>query len=81
MSGRAWFDDDDDSASIASTAVKIKDPAKKIWCQTQWTSLSHQARQLGMEDKGDVTSFFDPKTMLLDKLSNKKLWQLTVGLP
>lgn len=73
------FFDNDDATSIASTAVKIKDPVKKAWCQTQWTNLSHQARRLGLAEQGDVTSYFDPKTMLLDKTVNKKLWQLLVG--
>lgn len=65
---------DFDTASIASTAVKIKDPVKKAWCQTQWTNLSHQARKIYTDDY-----YFDLKTMLLDKTTNKKLWQLTVG--
>lgn len=66
--------DRDDGASIASTAVKIKDPVKKAWCQTQWTSLSLQATKLGLPDV-----YFDNSTALLDKLTNKKLWTLLVG--
>jgi len=62
---------DSDSISIASTAVKIKDPLKRVWCQTQWTNLSYQAQKEGLPDV-----FFDKETMLLDKLTNKKLWQL-----
>jgi len=65
---------DFDTASIASTATKTKDPVKKAWCQTQWTNLSHQARSVNMDNY-----YFDPKTMLLDRLVNKKLWQLMVG--
>lgn len=66
--------DQSDTASIASTAAKIKDPMKKAWCQTQWTALSHQARNLDLP-----IDYFDQKTMLLDKLTNKQLWQLLVG--
>ena len=65
---------DTDTASVASTAVKIKDPVKKAWCQTQWTSLSYQAQALGLP-----TVYFDDKTNLLDKTTNKRLWQLLVG--
>lgn len=68
--------DRDDSVSVASTAAKIKDPIKKAWCQTQWTSLSCQATKLGLLDV-----YFDQSTMLLDKLTNKKLWTLLVGRP
>ena len=75
-----WFDDAPDTESIASTAVKIKDPVKKAWCQTQWTNLSHQARLLGLADHGDVMSYFDPKTLLLDKTANKALWKLLVRI-
>lgn len=67
--------DHDDSTSVASTAVKIKDPLKKAWCQTQWTNLSCQATKLGLLDV-----YFDQETMLLDKLTNKKLWTLMVGI-
>lgn len=66
--------DSSDTASVASTALKIKDPVKKAWCQTQWTNLSYQARNLDLP-----IDYFDPKTMLLDKLTNKTLWQLLVG--
>lgn len=65
----------DETSSIASTAVKIKNPVKKAWCQTQWTNLSFQATQLSLPDV-----YFDQNTMLLDKMTNKKLWQLMVGL-
>lgn len=62
---------DSDTASVASTAVKIKDPVKKAWCQSQWTNLSFQAERLGLPDV-----YFDKNTMLLDKTTNKKLWLL-----
>lgn len=65
---------DDDAVSVASTAVKIKNPVKKAWCQAQWTNLSYQAEKLALADV-----YFDKETMLLDKLTNKKLWQLVVG--
>lgn len=66
--------DRDDSVSIASTTAKIKDPIKKVWCQSQWTSLSCQATKLGLEEV-----YFDQSTNLLDKLTNKKLWTLMVS--
>lgn len=69
-----YNDEADDTASIASTAVKIKDPVKKAWCQTQWTSLSFQARKLG-----EPEVHFDQSTNLLDKVGNKRLWTLLVG--
>jgi len=68
-------DHESDTASIASTAVKIKDPVKKAWCQTQWTNLSYQAEKVGLPDV-----YFNKDTMLLDKTTNRKLWQLLVGL-
>ena len=64
----------DETASIASTAMKIKDPVKKAWCQTQWTNLSFQAQEQGLPDV-----YLDDQTNLLDKLTSKKLWQLLVG--
>ena len=64
-------DVDDDTASVASTAVHIKDPVKKSWCQTQWTNLSFQAETKGLPDV-----YFDSDTRLLDKTTNKGLWQL-----
>lgn len=69
-----YNDEADDTASVASTAVKIKDPVKKAWCQAQWTSLSFQARKLG-----EPEVHFDQSTNLLDKVGNKKLWTLLVG--
>lgn len=66
---------DSDTASIASTATaaQIKDPIKRMWCQTQWTNLSQQARDLGLS-----SVYFDTETMLLDKVQNKQLWKLLV---
>lgn len=69
-----YNDEAEETASVASTAVKTKDPIKKAWCQTQWTSLSFQARKLG-----EPEVHFDQSTNLLDKVGNKKLWTLLVG--
>lgn len=66
---------DDSSRATGSTTKKIKDPMKRLWCQTQWTNLSHQAQLLNIDP-----TYFDEKTMLMDKLVNKKLWQLIVGV-
>ncbi|KAK4950512.1 hypothetical protein LTR66_013961 [Elasticomyces elasticus] len=63
--------DEDDTSSIASTALRIKDPVKKAWCQTQWTNLSLQARKLEMPEV-----YFDKHTNMLNKIQNKPLWQL-----
>ncbi|KAK5079478.1 hypothetical protein LTR70_009379 [Exophiala xenobiotica] len=57
--------------SVASTSAKIKNPMKRAWCQTQWTNLSFQAEKVGLPDV-----YFDNDTRLLDKTTNRKLWQL-----
>jgi len=67
--------DASETASVASTTAKIKNPVKKAWCQTQWTNLSFQAEKLGLPDV-----FFDNDTRLLDKTTNRKLWQLMNNL-
>ncbi|EXJ93518.1 hypothetical protein A1O1_01910, partial [Capronia coronata CBS 617.96] len=50
------------------------DMRKSIWCETQWTNLSMQAKKLDMP----LLPYFEPDTMLLSKDINHKLWlQLT----
>jgi hypothetical protein len=69
-----------DAASIIASASrpnKISTPAsfkndshRVVWCETLWTNLSHQAKQLGLP----AAPYFDPETMLLSKDVNRKLW-------
>lgn len=68
-----------ESARRPDPAPSIKDPVKRAWCMTQWTSLSCQADQLNLPDV-----YFDPDTRLLDKTTNRGLWKLVVrarGMP
>lgn len=73
MNHRAF--NEDYAESVATTANKIRDPMKRMWCQTQWTTLSQQADALALLDV-----YFDLDTRLLDKLTNKRLWRLVVCL-
>lgn len=50
-------------------------PLKDMWCQTQWTNLSMQAQTLGLPK----LPYFDPKTMLLSKEVNVKMWKQLVS--
>lgn len=51
------------------------DVRKQIWCDTQWTTLSIQAkRTLNLP----TLPYFDPDTMLLSKDVNVKLWEQLV---
>lgn len=49
-------------------------PAKDVWCETQWTNLSMQAKKLELPE----FPYFDPDTMLLSKEVNHKLWDQLV---
>jgi hypothetical protein len=44
--------------------------AKSLWCNTQWANLSIQAKKLELPN----LPYFDPKTGLLSKDVNRKLW-------
>ncbi|KAG9770173.1 hypothetical protein KCU88_g6689, partial [Aureobasidium melanogenum] len=70
-----------DAASIIAAASRPSKPApqhtsfknddkKTVWCETQWTNLSIQAKKLDMP----TLPYFDPETMLLSKEVNRKLW-------
>ena len=50
--------------------------AKGLWCNTQWANLSTQAKKFDLP----TLPYFDPKTGLLSKDVNHKLWSLIVGL-
>ena len=72
----------DDSASTLSMSTSTststsasKDLARQIWCETQWTNLSIQAKNLGLPK----LPYFDPKTMLLSKEVNPRLWKQLVS--
>ncbi|KAK6380679.1 uncharacterized protein PV06_09841 [Exophiala oligosperma] len=70
-----------DAASIIASASRPtrhssttksyrNDDRRGLWCETQWTNLSQQAKTLGLP----VLPYFDPETMLLSKEINHKLW-------
>lgn len=74
-----------DAASIIAAASRPSKPApqhtsfknddkKTVWCETQWTNLSIQAKKLDMP----TLPYFDPETMLLSKEVNRKLWNQLV---
>ncbi|EXJ60890.1 hypothetical protein A1O7_05043 [Cladophialophora yegresii CBS 114405] len=48
------------------------DPRKQLWCDTQWTTLSMQAKKT---HNLPTLPYFDPDTMLLSKEVNEKLWR------
>jgi hypothetical protein len=47
-----------------------------LWCNTQWANLSIQAKKFDLP----TLPYFDPKTGLLSKDVNHKLWSLIVSL-
>ena len=62
----------------AATSNHSTHPARQIWCDTQWTNLTMQAKTLGLPE----LPYFDPETMLLSKEVNVKLWnQLVRAVP
>lgn len=75
-----------DAAAIIASASRHKTPpatsdhknhpAKQIWCDTQWSNLSMQAKKLELPE----LPYFDPETMLLSKEVNVKLWDQLVSL-
>jgi hypothetical protein len=50
--------------------------AKSLWCNTQWANLSIQAKKFELP----ILPYFDPKTGLLSKDVNHKLWSQIVSL-
>jgi hypothetical protein len=73
-----------DAAAIIASASRAPKPPpisfqnddkKAVWCETQWTSLSLQAKRLDLPS----LPYFDPETMLLSKEINHKLWAQLVG--
>jgi hypothetical protein len=51
--------------------------AKALWCNTQWTNLTMQAKKFDLP----MLPYFDPKTGLLSKDVNHKLWSQIVSQP
>ncbi|KIX99494.1 uncharacterized protein Z520_05070 [Fonsecaea multimorphosa CBS 102226] len=47
------------------------DYRRKLWCETQWTNLSMQAKKT---HNLPTLPYFDPETMLLSKEVNARLW-------
>ncbi|OAG41943.1 hypothetical protein AYO21_03946 [Fonsecaea monophora] len=47
------------------------DYRKNLWCETQWTNLSMQAKK---NHDLPTLPYFDPETMLLSKEVNARLW-------
>jgi len=74
-----------DAAAIIANASRHKTPpatsdhrnhpAKQMWCETQWSNLSMQAKKLELPE----LPYFDPETMLLSKEVNVKLWDQLVS--
>ena len=50
--------------------------ARSLWCNTQWANLSIQAKKFELPN----LPYFDPKTGLLSKDVNHKLWSQIVSL-
>ena len=49
--------------------------AKFVWCNTQWANLTMQAKKFELP----TLPYFDPKTGMLSKEVNHKLWAQIVG--
>jgi hypothetical protein len=49
--------------------------AKSLWCNTQWANLTLQAKKFDLP----TLPYFDPKTGLLSKDVNHKLWSQIVS--
>jgi len=72
----------DAAAIIAAASRPVKtqqtsyknDSGKSVWCETQWTNLSAQAKRLELPTQ----PYFDPETMLLSKEINHRLWDQLV---
>jgi hypothetical protein len=79
MASTAWLHDEFEDFDISSVKTKSTPKANRgraVWCETQWTNLSFQAKKLGMPK----LPYFDPKTMLLSKEVNYKMWKQLLKL-
>ncbi|KIW92652.1 uncharacterized protein Z519_06499 [Cladophialophora bantiana CBS 173.52] len=59
------------SVHAGSQEEHRNDYRKKLWCETQWTNLSMQAKKT---HELPTLPYFDPETMLLSKEVNARLW-------
>ena len=79
MASTAWLHDEFeefDTSSIKTKSTAKANRGRSVWCETQWTNLSLQAKKLGMPK----LPYFDPKTMLLSKEVNYKMWKQLLKL-
>jgi len=79
MASTAWLHDEFeefDTSSIKTKSTPKANRGRAVWCETQWTNLSYQAKKLGMPR----LPYFDPKTMLLSKEVNYKMWRQLLKL-
>ncbi|EXJ69928.1 uncharacterized protein A1O5_07001 [Cladophialophora psammophila CBS 110553] len=59
------------SVHAGSQEEHRNDYRKRLWCETQWTNLSMQAKKT---HELPTLPYFDPETMLLSKEVNARLW-------
>lgn len=79
MASTAWLHDefeDFDTSSVKTKSSAKANRGRAVWCETQWTNLSFQAKKLGMPK----LPYFDTKTMLLSKEVNYKMWKQLLKL-
>jgi hypothetical protein len=79
MASTAWLQDEFSEFDISSTKSKSTAKANRgraVWCESQWTNLSFQAKKLGMPK----LPYFDTKTMLLSKEVNYRMWKQLLKL-
>lgn len=79
MASTAWLQDEFaefDTSSTKSKATAKANRGRAVWCETQWTNLSFQAKKLGMPK----LPYFDTKTMLLSKEVNYRMWKQLLKL-
>ena len=63
--------------STVGDPEKKPSPMKQLWCVTQWSNLSLQAKNLGLP----IEPYFDPETLLLSTEVNAKMWRQLVKSP
>ena len=79
MASTAWLHDEFenyDTSSVKSKSTAKANRGRAVWCETQWTNLSLQAKRLGMPK----LPYFDTKTMLLSKEVNYNMWKQLLKL-
>jgi hypothetical protein len=79
MASTAWLQDEFaefDTSSTKSKSTAKANRGRAVWCESQWTNLSFQAKKLGMPK----LPYFDTKTMLLSKEVNYRMWKQLLKL-